>query len=126
VPTLAALALAGCASYHPMMPAPVLYTGPQAEPLFTEAPAAVRTPPLDLLYITDRAPGKPEQDPEPYVSGRSRSLAFGTATVHFGENVAWESLVQRSVQVDCSPEIVMALGATTELGDATRQSPTPS
>jgi esterase/lipase superfamily enzyme len=116
VPTLAALALAGCASRHPMMPAPVLYTGPQAEPLFTGAPAAARTPPLDLLYVTDRAPGKPGQDPGPYVSGRSRSLAFGTTTVHFGENVAWESLVQRSVQVDRSPEIVMALGATTELG----------
>ncbi|MDH5245946.1 MAG: hypothetical protein OEW98_05810, partial [Betaproteobacteria bacterium] len=81
VPTLAALALAGCASRHPMMPAPVLYTGPQAEPLFTGAPAAARTPPLDLLYVTDRAPGKPGQDPGPYVSDRSRSLAFGTTAV---------------------------------------------
>jgi len=116
VPTLAALALAGCASYHPMMPAPVLYTGPQAKPLFTEAPAAMRTPPLDLIYITDRAPGKPGEDPEPYVSDRSRSLAFGTTAVHFGRNVTWESLIQRSVQVDRSPEIVMVLGATTELG----------
>jgi len=116
VPTLAALALAGCASYHPMMPAPVLYTEPKAKPLFTAEPAVVRTPPLELLYITDRAPRKPRQDPEPYVSDRSRSLAFGTTTVHFGENFAWESLVQRSVQVDRSPEIVMVLGATTELG----------
>ena len=116
VSPLAALLLAGCVSYHPMMPAPAVYTGPQAKPLITEAHEAVRVPPVDLLYITDRARGKPGQDPEPYVSDRSRSLVFGTATVHFGGNPTWESLVQRSVQIDRNPQMVLVLGATTELG----------
>ena len=65
------LGLAGCATTYPLMPTPVLYTGAQAKPLFTNAPAAVRTPPLDLLFITDRAPATSPDQPEPYTAERS-------------------------------------------------------
>ena len=51
----AAFTLVGCATYS-MMPTPVLYTGEQAKPLFTDFAADRRTPSLDLLYVTDRAP----------------------------------------------------------------------
>ena len=79
------LGLAGCATTHPLMPTPALYTGPQAKPLFTKAPAEVRTPPLDLLFITDRAPATSPDEPEPYTADRSRSMAFGSTTILFGE-----------------------------------------
>ena len=66
------LGLGGCATTYPLMPTPALYTGAEAKPLFTEAPAVVRTPPLDLLFITDRAPATSPDDPEPYTADRSR------------------------------------------------------
>jgi esterase/lipase superfamily enzyme len=109
------LALAGCATTHPLMPTPALYTGPHAKPLFAAAPADVRTPALDLLYITDRAPGKPGQDPEPYVAERSRSLAFGSTTVLFGA-ASWDALVAQSLQAERTAPIDLMLGPTHELG----------
>ena len=78
-----------------MMPTPALYTGPLAKLLFTEAPANVRTPPLDLLFITDRAPTRPDE-PEPYTADRSRSMAFGSTTILFGEGMTWDALVKQS------------------------------
>ncbi len=115
IATLAAMALSGCAT-HPMMPAPLLYTGAQARSLITDAPAAWRTPPLDLLYITDRTRATGAGEPEPYTAGRARSMAFGSATVLFGEGLTWDTLVSQSVQVDRTPELDLKLGPTNELG----------
>ena len=112
----AVLSLAGCATTHPLMPTPVLYTGAQAKPLFTEAPAAVRTPPLDLLYITDRAPAQSPDEQEPYTSERSRSDAFGSTTILFGEDMTWDALVKQSLQVERKPAVDLKLGPTKEIG----------
>jgi esterase/lipase superfamily enzyme len=112
----ALLSLAGCATTYPMMPTPVLYTGAQARLLFTEAPAAVRTPPLDLLYITDRAPAQSLDKAEPYTSERSRSEAFGSTTVLFGEDMTWDALVKQSLQVGRKTSLDLKLGPTKELG----------
>lgn len=112
----AALILAGCATTTPMMPAPHLYTGAQAKPLFGDLPAARRSPPLELLYLTDRTPPKTPDDPVPYTANRSRSMAFGTTTVQFGDDISWDTLVKQSTAVERSPTIVTKLGATTELG----------
>jgi esterase/lipase superfamily enzyme len=114
----ALLSLAGCTTTHPMMPTPILYTGAQAKPLFTEAPAALRTPPLDLLYVTDRA-SAPAQNPnvaEPYTSERSRSEAFGSTTILFGEDMTWDALANQSVQPRRTPPIDLKLGPTNEIG----------
>ena len=113
---LAALALAGCASIYPMMPTPVLYTGAQAKPLFTDIPAQSRTPPLDLLFITDRAPATGPNDDGPYTARRSRSMAFGSATIEFGEGVAWDKLVGLSTSTERKPPLELKLGPTKELG----------
>jgi esterase/lipase superfamily enzyme len=112
----ALLGLAGCATTYPMMPTPVLYTGAQAKPLFTHAPAAVRTPTLDLLYITDRAPAQSPDEAEPYTSERSRSEAFGSTTVLFGEDMTWDRLVQQSLLVERTPSLDLKLGPTREIG----------
>lgn len=80
-----ALMLTGCATSHVMMPTPALYTGPNAKPLFTDPPVDDRSPSLDLLFVTDRASAQ-EADGLRYTAARSRSLAFGSATVKFGED----------------------------------------
>ena len=114
---LAALvSVAGCATTYPMMPTPVLYTGAQARPLFTESPAAARTPPLDLLYFTDRAPAQRADAPEPYTSERSRSESFGSTTILFGEAMTWDRLVKQSLEIERTPSLDLKLGPTREIG----------
>jgi esterase/lipase superfamily enzyme len=118
VPVLlsAALAAGGCATTYPMMPTPVLYLGAQARTLFTQAPATSRTPPLDLLYITDRAPATSADDVGPYTANRSRSLAFGSTTVQFGDGVSWDTLVGQSTVAARTTELNLTVGQTQELG----------
>jgi esterase/lipase superfamily enzyme len=113
---LATLVLAGCATTYPMMPTPVLYTGAWARPLFTSAPIEVRTPPLDLLFFTDRAPATGADAPDPYSADRSRSMAFGSTTVLFGEGLTWDTLVRESLVFPRRHPLDLTLGATRELG----------
>jgi esterase/lipase superfamily enzyme len=112
----ALLGLGGCATTYPLMPTPVLYTGAQAKPLFTDAPAAVRTPPLDLLFITDRASATSPEETEPYTEARSRAMAFGSTTVEFGDHMTWDALVQQSLLVNRPAALDLTLGPTKELG----------
>src|SRR5271169_4959546 len=115
--SLAALVgLGGCATTYPLMPTPALYTGAEAKPLFTEAPAEVLIPPLDLLFITDRAHATSPEDPEPYTAARSRSMAFGSTTILFGDNMSWDALVTQSLLVDRTTKTDLTLGPTKELG----------
>ena len=116
IPSLAAFALAGCASTHPMMPTPVLYTGLQRRPLFTDAHADVRKPPLDLLFVTDRAPAQRADEPEPYTADRSRSVAFGSTTILFGEGLTWDTLITQSLATRRATSLDLKLGPTQELG----------
>ena len=89
--------LAGCATTHALMPTPVVYTGPNAKPLFVDAPIDSRPPTLDLLFlpIARRRDGTGDS---PYTAERSRSIAFGSTMVEFTTGEA------------------LTLGATTELG----------
>ena len=112
----ALLGVAGCATTYPLMPTPVLYTGAQAKPLFTNAPAAVRTPPLDLLFITDRVPAASPDQPEPYTAERSRYMAFGSTTILFGEDMSWDALVKQSLLAERPAPTNLKLGPTKELG----------
>jgi esterase/lipase superfamily enzyme len=49
-----------------------------------------------VLYVTDRAPTEVTDIGQQYGHGRSRSLAFGEATVQFGRGLTWEQLVEAS------------------------------
>ena len=104
---LAAL-LSGCATYS-MMPTPVLYTGSQAKPLFTDR-ALDRTPSIDLMYVTDRAPATDSHANGPYTAGRSRYLAFGSTTVEFGDRVSWDVLAAQSTLADRTVSIDLNVG----------------
>ena len=116
IPVLAAFAMAGCATTHPMMPTPALYAGLKARPLFTDTHTDVRTPSLDLLFFTDRAPAQSADAPEPYTADRSRSMAFGSTTVLFGEGVTWDALVRESTLSQRTAALDLKLGPTKELG----------
>jgi esterase/lipase superfamily enzyme len=108
-----AFVLTGCATT--LMPTPALYTGANAKPLFTELAIDSRRPSLDLLFITDRAPAAQPDDP-PYTAERSRSMAFGSAMVQFGENVTWDELIKESTATQRVNPLPLKLGPTTEHG----------
>ena len=97
------------------MPTPVLYTGENARPLFTELSIDSRRPSLDLLFITDRAPAE-QADDLPYTAARSRSMAFGSTMVEFGEDISWDVLARESTATQRVSPLQLKLGPTTELG----------
>jgi esterase/lipase superfamily enzyme len=109
------LALTGCATQRTLMPTPALYTGADARPLFTNFPIDSRQPALDLLFITDRTPSE-RTDGSRYTASRSRSMAFGSATIEFGEDVTWDALARDSIAPQRSERLNLTLGTTTELG----------
>ena len=114
---LAAIALfTGCATTYPLMPTPTVYVGQQGKPLFADVPAAGQKASIDLLYVTDRAPGTEEAKTLPYSAERSHSMAFGTVTIEFGEGVPWDTLVAQSTLSERSVPLDLKLGPTTELG----------
>jgi len=105
--------LTGCATT--LMPTPVLYTGENARPLFTDLSIDSRRPPLDLLFITDRAPAE-QAGGLPYTASRSRSMAFGSTMIEFGEDISWDALVKESTAAQRVAPVQLTLGPTTELG----------
>jgi esterase/lipase superfamily enzyme len=107
--------LAACATDHALMPIPALYTGPNAKPLFAETPLPARPPTLDLLFVTDRAPGQDPGDPS-YTAGRSRSIAFGSAMVEFGQGLTLDKLAAQGTAAEHASPVQLSLGAMTELG----------
>jgi esterase/lipase superfamily enzyme len=110
-----AIGLGGCATNHALMPTPALYEGANARPLFAEASNDNRRPPLDLLFITDRAPAE-HADGLPYTAARSRSTAFGSVTIEFGQDVTWDVLVRESTAAQRTIPLQLELGQTTEMG----------
>jgi esterase/lipase superfamily enzyme len=98
------------------MPTPLLYTGAQARPLFIDVPVEYRTPSLDLLFITDRASSKSAEEDSPYTAARSRSLAFGSTIVEFGDYVSWDTLVRQSSDPERARHLELRRGRTEELG----------
>jgi len=111
----AAFVLSGCATEHALMPTPALYTGANARPLFGDSPVGGQRPVLDLLYVTDRAPAERNGD-VPYTAERSRSIAFGSTMIEFGQNLSWKELLEQSTAPQTPKRLNVALGATTELG----------
>jgi esterase/lipase superfamily enzyme len=110
-----ALALTGCATIHPIMPTPVLYTGAHAKTLFADPPADGAQAALDVIFITDRARGEEAGGPA-YTAGRSRSIAFGSTTIEFGEHLTWDELASVSTAPQSTNRLHLRLGRTTELG----------
>lgn len=122
---LAALLIGGCAtSARQLMPTPTLYQLPGGQPVFDLPKEARRSPDLDLLYITDRAPPTaaelaaqdPDQGPLTYGQDRARRIAFGSAQVRVVPGLDWETLREQSQLAKRTREVDLELGQVRELG----------
>ena len=124
---LAALLIGGCAtSARQLMPTPVLYQLPGGQPVFDRAAATQqhRSPNLDLLFITDRAPPtaaeleaqSKDQGPLPYGQQRAKRVAFGSAQVRVVPGLDWEALREQSQLAKRTREVNLELGQVRELG----------
>jgi len=112
---VALIALTGCATNPELMPTPALYAGAAAKTLFTETLPAARDPAVDVLFITDRARAEQSGDPS-YTAARSRSMAFGSAMVEFGQQVTFDELAKESVLPRRDNALHLTLGPVSELG----------
>jgi esterase/lipase superfamily enzyme len=97
------------------MPTPALYTGPHARPLSADASIESRPAPLDLLFLTDRAPAAEPGD-SPYTAERSRSIAFGSTVIEFDDGIT----LGETKELGRFPAIPYAL---TETRDGMRRAP---
>ncbi|WP_206675305.1 alpha/beta hydrolase [Mariprofundus sp. NF] len=70
---------------------------------------------IDLLYVTDRLPD-PEKRQLEYGSGRSASVAFGSATVDIGDDVSWDQLVKDSQSASRSSSHELSVSKRIEQG----------
>ena len=117
------LFLAGCASQgRQLMPMPNLYAGAHAPELFAGLPDELMNNQADILYLTDREPEFNDEERLEYGSGRSRSVAFGSAIVTIKPEMSWEELEQASLAPDRSVKLTLELTTIEELG---RFAPTP-
>ena len=113
----AAIALGGCAGkVRELMPAPAIKGTLVGLAHSSEVPEARRRSDVDLLFITDRAPETAPDAELPYGQGRSRSLAFGSATVRLLPEMSWDELRQLSLSDPRTEQIAMELGSVRELG----------
>jgi esterase/lipase superfamily enzyme len=108
------LLLTGCASVPTLMPTPNSYLGEAGYPE-TKVKPEQKTTLMDILYATDRSPlfGKDSID---YGSGRSPSLAFGSAVVDVGDHLSWEELVEESQTTTRKNPLDMIVVERTEIG----------
>ena len=88
---LAVTSLVGCRTY--LMATPNLYVNFPDDPFATVAPK-FRSPSVNVMYATDRAPIANSDGLRRYGHGRSRSLEFGTCTVTLGKD--WDTLERAS------------------------------
>ena len=105
--------LSGCAST--IMPAPKLYEDSEHS-VFEALPPELKSPKVDVLYVTDRSPELDEAGNLTYGYNRSSSVAFGSAIVDLGHNLTWEELVDYSVGDYEGSRPKVGVDSITELG----------
>jgi esterase/lipase superfamily enzyme len=103
------------------MPTPHLYSQGH-EPLFAELAPELQTTDVPVYFVTDRAPETDDQGARHYGSGRSRSLAYGEATVSIEGPESWAALARTSRTGERGAQYTLALTGLREIG---RAPPTP-
>jgi esterase/lipase superfamily enzyme len=83
--------LSACSSAHVLVDTPNLYSNAQAYPSQDIARAYETTKP-ELLFVTDRRVNISDDVLHFYGTDRSSSIAFGTVTVQFGQDLSWDTL----------------------------------
>jgi esterase/lipase superfamily enzyme len=89
------LLLAGCSTARLMMPTPNVHLEYQRD-VYADLAEPLQRTEVPLFYVTDRAPERDEAGDLRYGSGRSASLAFGTAVVDLGRDITWQELLDAS------------------------------
>ena len=120
--TIILMVTVACSSARPLMPAPNVYRGQTAEQVFGDVPKDWHQSQMKLMYATDREPRENEDGSFGYGSGRSASLAFGTATVEIDGNPSWEEFTELSLESNRSKKLVMHMG---DINETSRLPPTP-
>ncbi|HEY7090665.1 MAG TPA: alpha/beta hydrolase [Tepidisphaeraceae bacterium] len=110
----ACLLVMGCESGTQLMPTPNLYTQSGVDP-FPDVPPALQNNRVEVLYLTDRKPEKPEPGNPHYGFERSRSVAFGVSEVEFGKDVSWEQIAAASRTSKRAVDLPIQIVKTTEL-----------
>jgi esterase/lipase superfamily enzyme len=113
----AAVLVTGCATKpRQLMPTPLIYQDPSGVAVLDQ-PLEERgtSTDVDLLFITDRGPEMDPQSTLPYGQTRSGSIAFGSARVRIGPDVAWETLEQESRRAERTRDLDLSLGTVTEI-----------
>ena len=111
----AMLVLMGCATSRPLMPTPAVYVD-QKEGLFEDVPPALRTPDVDVLYVTDRESERDDDGNLRYGYGRSKSVAFGSVVVDFGDDLTWDELVEITQSSTVDRPIELSVRSIDEIG----------
>jgi esterase/lipase superfamily enzyme len=111
-----------CSSSRPLMPAPNIYQNQSAQQVFAEVPEDWHQSRMKLLYATDRKPRDNEDGSFGYGSGRSASLALGTAEIDIEGDPTWEEFAASSLDKKRQNELKLLMGDITELE---RLPPTP-
>ena len=120
--TVILMVTVACSSARPLMPAPTVYRGQTAEQVFGDVPKDWHQSQMKLMYATDRKPRENEDGSFGYGSGRSASLAFGTALVEIEGNPSWEEFTELSLESNRSKKLVMHMG---DINETSRLPPTP-
>jgi len=95
------------------MPTPNVYVNNKY--LETEVPATLRTPNMELIYVTDRHPTA--QNNGQYSSKRSASMAYGVASVGFQDkSLKWDKLLVQSNQNSRPKKLIYSMNQINELG----------
>ena len=91
-----AIALAGCAG--PQLPPPPNLLARVDSSGITPTEPERQSPEVELLFATDRMPSDTRSEKTRYYDWRrSDSLAVGSVTVRFGEDLSWEDVLARSL-----------------------------
>ena len=113
--TLLLLVVAACSSKYYLMPTPTIYTDRSWNP-FETVPQELQGNEIPVLYVTDRVPEEKTEGAWKYGYARSRSAAFGEATVAIGEGLSWEEVIEASRTEKRKRKLALRLTRTQELG----------
>lgn len=111
-----------CSSARSLMPSPNLYQDQSTEQVFGEVPQDWRQSRMKILYATDRVPRDNKDGSFGYGSGRSASLAFGTALIEIDDNPSWGEFTALSLESVRTKKLTMHMG---DISEAFRLPPTP-
>lgn len=108
------LFLSACSTTHTLPTTPNIYSASTPYPVENIA-AAEQGMQSEIFYVTDRTTIREAEVLVGYEKNRSESMAFGTATVKYDENLSWNELVEISQAKATRPSVDVELTKISEL-----------